>query len=347
MLNSKLGSENDPVLVLDLNDDSSRPEKNHIVLSALRDRIIHHDSIISMAASGSKYNQFSARILKNKLDERVIVGFNHVDPEYLQMFQIKLSSGDHLFDELSRSGADTFVVNETFVEQFDLDSPVGKKMSSVSTRFQEDSVIAGVAEDFFYTSLHNKIWPTYLEISKDKVFCYAYIKMREDNIQETLGFIRNEFKNIAPDLPFFYTFVEDEIAKEYENERQYGRMFGFVSFFAILIACSGLFGLMSVTVARRKREISIRKVLGASVPNIMTYVNKEYLTLVGLGNLFAWPLAYLAAEKWLQNFAYKITLTFDFFVFAGLIAFVIASTTIGFQSGKAAFVNPVDSLRHE
>lgn len=193
--------------------------------------------------------------------------------------------------------------------------------------------------------MHNQIKPTYLKISENGAYKYIYIKIKGDKIQDTVTFIKQEFNKIAADMPFFYTFMDEEIAKKYENEKRYGNMFSFVSFFAILIACSGLFGLTSLAIARRTKEISIRKILGASVSNIMKSINKEFLFLVIFGNIFAWPCAYLAAKYWLQNFAYQIVISPVPFLVAGIITFVIAFITIAVKLSRAAATNPVDSLR--
>ncbi len=345
MLNNKLRLDGDQVIVLNLDSDSSDPVRNIAIFTGLRNRLLQNNSILSLSASLSKYNMYSLMIIDNKNNEKCYVSINSIDYEYLKFFGIKLLEGRYFSKEHPGDAGGTFIVNKVFTEKFNVDSPIGKKMSDFFKYNRDDREIIGVVEDFFYSSLHNQIRPAYLKISGDQGYQYIYIKIKGDKIQDTVTFIKHEFNKIAADMPFFYTFMDEEIAKNYENEKRYGNMFSFVSFFAILIACSGLFGLTSLAIARRTKEICIRKILGASVSNIMKSINKEFLILILIGNIFAWPCAYLAAKHWLQNFAYQIVISPFPFLIAGIITFVIAFITIGVKSGKAAATNPVDSLR--
>jgi len=173
------------------------------------------------------------------------------------------------------------------------------------------------------------------------------LKIGPKNISATLEFIKNKFKEFAPGAPFEYTFLDDKVAEMYLTEERLGKTFNFLSVLAIFIACLGLLGLAFFTIERRTKEIGIRKVLGASVLDIITLLSKDFTKLVIVANVIAWPIAYYAMNKWLQNFAYRSSLNIWIFILAGAIALIIALITISFQSTKAAIANPADSLRYE
>jgi putative ABC transport system permease protein len=347
MLNEKFGIDSDQVIVLNLASDSSDPVRNRAILTGLKNNLLHENSILSLSASFSKYDRYSATFVENQNNEKCILGLNNIDFEYLPFFGIKLLEGRYFSKDHPSDAGGSVIVNKTFLEKFNVDSPIGKKLSEIFKIIRDDGEIIGVVEDFHYSSLHNQIWPTYLKISTNSGHKYIYIKIKDDNIQDTITLIKNEFNKIAPDMPFLYTFMDEEIAKKYENEKRYGSLFSFISFFAILIACSGLFGLTSLAITRRTKEISIRKVLGASISTIMKSISKEFLLLVILGNIFAWPCAYIASKTWLQNFAYQIKIGPSPFIIAGIITLLIAFLTISIKSSKAAATNPVDSLRYD
>ena len=347
MLNSKLGIDSDHVIVLDLAEDYSNPGATRAIYKDLKNNLLSKRSILSLSASHSRYDMFSGTLVADKNKNRVILLFNWTDYDYVKFFGLKLLEGRHFAKERPSDAGKTIIVNKTFVERFEVESPIGKKLSSIFPKIRLDGEIIGIVDDFHYHSLHDEIRPAYLSIATKQGYDYIYIRIKGENIQNTIGMIKSELKKIAPDMPFIYTFIDDEIAAKYENEKRYGSMFSFVSFFAILIACSGLFGLTALAVIRRIKEISIRKVFGASIPRILKLISKEFLILVIIGNIFAWPIAYYAGNSWLQNFAYKININPLPFIIAGIAAFIIAAVTISFQTIKAARKNPVDSLRYE
>ncbi len=157
----------------------------------------------------------------------------------------------------------------------------------------------------------------------------------------------NQCVSIYPSEPFDYYFVDEKLAAGYNAEMRMGRIFGYFSFIGILIACLGLFGLMAFTIEQKFKEIGVHKILGASVPNIIYLISKDYLRWIVISNLAAWPVAWFAMNKWLQNFAYRIEISWWIFVLSGGIALVIALATVSFQAIKAAVANPIESLRYE
>ena len=166
-------------------------------------------------------------------------------------------------------------------------------------------------------------------------------------MSSTMAEIEQRWKELAPHRPFLYTFLDDSFNQQYQADIRFGRLFSGFTGLAILIACLGLFGLTTYVTQQRVREIGIRKVLGASVANIVALVSKDFLGLVLLANILAWPLAWWAAGQWLQEFAYQVAVGWSVFALVGGAALLIAMLTISFQSVKAATANPVDALQQE
>jgi len=166
-------------------------------------------------------------------------------------------------------------------------------------------------------------------------------------VKKTVAKIESIVKSYAPGYPFEYRFMDDEFNNLFKNEMLIGKLSRLFAFLTILISCLGLFGLAAYTAERRTKEIGIRKVLGASVGNVVTLLSKDFLRLVGIASVIAFPLAYWMMHKWLQDFAYRISVSWWIFIAAGLLALVIAMLTVSFQAIKAAIMNPVKSLRTE
>ena len=176
---------------------------------------------------------------------------------------------------------------------------------------------------------------------------YLSIRIRSDDIATTLDFLKTRWREVVSNRPFDYFFLNDDYDKLYRTEEQIGTLFGLFSILAIFVASLGLFGLASFTAQLRIKEIGIRKVLGASISNLVLMLSKEFALLVGIPNLIAWPIAYYAMHRWLQDFAYRIDLEIWAFVLSGFLALFIALTTVSYQAWKVARTNPVDALRYE
>jgi len=178
-------------------------------------------------------------------------------------------------------------------------------------------------------------------------FSYLSVRIRPENISTTIDFVENKWHEFDPNRPFDYFFLDEIFDQMYRAEQQFGNTFVAFSVIAVVIACLGLFGLASFMAERRTKEIGIRKVLGASIINIVSQLSKDFTKWVIFANLIAWPVAFFVMNKWLQNFAYQVGLSLDTFLLAGVLALLIALLTVSFHAIKAAISNPVDALRHE
>jgi putative ABC transport system permease protein len=238
--------------------------------------------------------------------------------------------------------AEAFIINEAAVHNLQLVDPL-------KTRFEwgdKKGRVIGVVKDFQFQSLKTEINPLVIHVFPAGTRIFA-VRIQPVNIPETIAFLENKWKELDPEHPFTYHFMDDSFDRIYRSEEKLSRIFSIFSILAIFIAALGLFGLALFMVEQRTKEIGVRKVLGASVGNIFLLVSKDFAILVIFANLFAWPISYLLMRKWLQTFAYRISIQPWIFVLAAVIAFAIALLTISFQAVKAAVANPVDSLRYE
>ncbi len=264
-----------------------------------------------------------------------------VDEDYIETLGLTLKEG-RSFAEMS-PGKYAFIINEAAVRTLNLKDPVGKK----AWHSDEGGVeILGVLKDYHYASLHNKIDPLVLDY-RPNAANYMIVKIQGGNVPEALEHIKVKLDEIAPGHPLIFTFVDEFLNTLYRSEEVVSNIFKYFSLLTILIACMGLFGLSIYSAELRIKEIGVRKVLGASIPNIVLLLSKEFTKWVLVACVFALPLAYYAMNQWLENFAYRKSIGVEIFVLSALIATLIAVITVSYQSVKAAVANPVDSLRYE
>jgi putative ABC transport system permease protein len=208
--------------------------------------------------------------------------------------------------------------------------------------------VTGIVKDFHFQSLRDEITP--LVIFSNEFFRFNQflaVKIKGENMQETLGRVEAKWKELSPEAPYRFNFLDDQIQNEYAEEKRSGQLFSVFSGLAIIIACVGLFGLSAYTASLRTKEIGVRKVLGASVTGVTLLLSKDFTKLVSVAFFLAVPISWWMMNNWLQAFAYRISLGANAFVLAGLISLGIAWFTVSYQSIKAALVNPVKSLRSE
>ena len=240
------------------------------------------------------------------------------------------------------------ILNEKAVKDLGVPSPaVGQQLvwgKEKDTTWYVN--IVGVMKDFHFTSLRNEIKPFAFMKNPNHEFILT-VKLSATNISSTTAQIEKKWKAFAPDMPFEYYFLDDTFSRLYQAEQRFSKIFLYATILAIVIACLGLFGLSAFTTEQRSKEIGIRKVLGASVTNIVTLLSKESVGLILVACLIAFPVAWYVMNQWLQDFAYRIDINWWVFIIAGVLALVIALGTISFQAIKAAIANPVKSLRTE
>jgi putative ABC transport system permease protein len=271
-----------------------------------------------------------------------------VDPDYLKFFKIPVIVGNNFSGSASANGKE-YILNESLAKELLKDNPRGTMSSLIGKYFGFDSsgIIVGIAKDFNFNTLHYKIETMFLHNQKDWGYSNMSVKINGSKQKEALAFIQSVWQKNLPGHPFEFQFLDDHFDEIYRADAQVSKIVGILATLAIIISCLGLFGLASYSAERRVKEIGIRRVLGSSVQRIVSMLSKDFLKLVLIANLIAWPVAWFAINKWLQDFAYRIPMSWWIFILTGLIALFVALCTVSFQAIKAAIANPVKSLRTE
>ncbi|RJP63618.1 MAG: ABC transporter permease [Ignavibacteriales bacterium] len=275
--------------------------------------------------------------------------FLDVDYDFAKTYQVQILSGRFFSKEYS-TDTNTVVLNETAAKLFNLDNPVGKTIFNVNTNTRGSIPyrIIGVVKDFNYESLHQNIRPLIFHIGPVKqATSILTIRIRTENYSGAISSIRETWEDFLGGKNFFCTVLNENLANMYEDEIRIETVTTVFSSLAIFIACLGLFGLAAFVTEKRIKEIGIRKVLGASIFEIVILLSKEFTKWVLLANIIAWPVAYLVMNNWLQDFSYRIELSWTIFIISALLALIIALTTVSYQAIKAAMANPVESLKYE
>jgi len=236
------------------------------------------------------------------------------------------------------------IFNEAAIKLMGLKDPVGKNVRI----FERNAVIIGVVKDFHFESLHEPVKPAYMKLQgPNNGWNKIMIRVKAGEERETIARIQQFYEAYNPGFPFSFNFLDETYQKQYTTETRVSILSRYFAGLAILISCLGLFGLATFTAQRRQKEIGIRKVVGASVNSIVGMLSKDFLKLVLIAVLLAFPLSYLAMHEWLQSFAYRISIGVDVFLIAGGAVFLITVITISYQAIRAALANPVKSLRTE
>ena len=271
-----------------------------------------------------------------------------VDEDFLDVFQIGLVEG-RKFDPIAfpTDTSRAFIINKTAVERLGWDDPVGKSFEWIDRVRNRKGTVIGVVQDFHFSSLRDEIGPIALTI-RHQQFYNLGVRVKAEGMEETLAFFEETWKQFVPaDQPFEYMMWDQQFEYMYSAEQRAQALTLLSSGMAILLACMGLFGLAAFTVEQRVKEIGVRKVLGASVSNIVMLISRTFAIMVLIANLYAWPITYFAMRRWLDGFAYHTELSWWIFVLSGAVALAIALFTVSFHALRAALSNPVEALRHE
>ena len=271
-----------------------------------------------------------------------------VDHDYLTTFKIPLIAGRNFSPEKTADGRE-YIINESLARELLKDNPHKNFSSLLGQQFGFDSLgqIVGIARDFNFNSLHHKIETMFMFSQTDWGFSNMSVKINGSKPKEAIAFIQSVWRKNCADIPFDYQFLDEHFEELYRADSQISTIVGSLAILAIIISCLGLFGLASYSAEKRIKEVGIRKVLGASLNNIVLMLSRDFLKYVLIAVLIAWPLSWIAIHKWLQDYAYRVSISWWVFVMAGLMALLIALITVSFQAIRAAVANPVKSLRTE
>jgi len=270
-----------------------------------------------------------------------------VDYDFFNTLEMGLKEG-RVFDNQFGTDTSAVVLNETAAKRFGLVSPyidqvVYEGEDNTGNAFR----VIGVVADFHFRSLHNEIEPLGIFLTRNPTPANLTMRIRTSDLEGFINGAEKVFNKFIPNSVFTYEFFDERFEAMYAQESSISRLFNWFTGLGILIACLGLFGLINYIVRQRTKEIGIRKVLGASVQQVVLLLTKDYLKLIGLALILSIPIAWYGVSQWLENFAYRIELHWSVFLFAGLLTIVVAVVTVGWQSIKAAIANPINSLRSE
>lgn len=316
---------------------------------ALRNSFLQHANVMDAAMVRWPLERFGKGGVRFG-DGREIEGRTYyVGYNFLKTLEMNLVSGRDFLREMETDIGGSVIVNRMLASRMGEGDAVGKMLEIRG----ESRQVIGVVEDFAFQSLHHQIQPAALVLPPTlrdgrENGRNLLVRIKTENIPETLAYMEKKWYEIAPSgYVFRYSFFDEDIEQFYRKEHRWGTIITYASLFAIFIACLGAFGLISLAVNRRTKEIGIRKVLGASIPNITTLLSGEFFRLMVAANVLAWPLAYWSMDYWLQDFAYRIDLGVGELVLGGALTLLLVMVTVSFQAIKAALSNPVDALRYE
>jgi putative ABC transport system permease protein len=303
----------------------------------------------SSALPGRGFNWYSSNLRRETADPSTSVrgALARIDSSFASLYGLRLIAGrgfEGISPNIPQGETRPVILNETAVQAVGFDTPNDALQQLVhmgGTTFR----VVGVFKDFNWSSAHSPREAALF--TPTPAGGQLSLKVNTENLPQTIAAIERIYKTLFPGNPFSYNFVDEKFDEQYRNDQRFAALFSVFAGLAILIACLGLFGLASFSARQRTKEIGIRKVLGASVSGIVALLSKEFVKLILLANLIAWPIAYFTMNKWLQDFAYRIEIGWWVFALAGGMALLIALLTVSTQAIKAALANPVEALRYE
>jgi putative ABC transport system permease protein len=341
MRNKSLGYDEEQVLVVPLRDTAILQN-----MEALKQEWLNISGVSTVAFSSGVPNAVGGTSTAGweGADEDGGLEVNHimVDRDFMEVFGFEVVAGRGFSSDFPGDAAVAYVLNEAAVQAIGWDEPVGKNLEIGGN----EAPVIGIVKDFHYQSLHQPIGPIVLHF-QDPLYRMASLKLRPEQVQETLEAVEAVFQRVSPDRPFEYYFLDETFDNLYRSEERFGRISAYVTALALLLACLGLLGLTASVVEYRTKEVGIRKVLGATVPGIVRLLSTDFLKLVGIAFIVAAPLAYFVVQRWLEDFAYRIQIGPGIFLVTGVLVLFIALLTVSYQSVKAALADPVKSLRYE
>jgi len=321
---------------------------------AIKESLLTYPGISAVSASqqrlGNNLHQTGVVFHGENGTKELAVSQNIVDPDYLTLYKIPLVAGRNFSNDYQTDNGKAYIINENLAHELLKEEKNAKVESLIGKRFgfggmDSAGSIIGIAKNFNFNSLHHKIETLCMLSQRDWGYSEISVRLNGSSSRESIEHIKAVWKKIVPDYPLDYKFLDQHFEELYKSDKQVSEVVGILASLAIVISCLGLFGLASFAAEKRIREIGIRKVLGASVQSIVGMLSRDFVKLVIIANIIAWPLAWFALYNWLQSFAFRIEIRWWIFVMAGLASLIIALFTVCFQAVKASLANPVKSLK--
>ena len=329
-------------------DDSNivvvnKEQVKHSEAAIFKSELLKNSNIVDVAAKNGGQWMTGAKVAN---DSSISFNYETVDESYIPELKIPLVEGRNFSRAYPSDSTNAVLVNESFVKQAGWKNPIGQTVNFFYNNNEIYHVI-GVVKDYHYLALNQKIGPQLFTMKNNNLYGTFNIKIRPGSETESLKYIQKTFKRFFPLSPYSYVFKDQQKLTAYQAEAKWKQIIFFGAILTIFISCIGLFGLSVLSAEKRTKEIGIRKVLGASVQHVVTILSADFLKLVMIALVIAIPLAMITANKWLQNYPYRIALNWWMFAIASLLVAMVALTTVSFQAIKAAMANPAKSLRTE
>ncbi len=340
--NKDLGFNREHIVIIPLNEILSRNYESY------KNEILQNPKIINVTTASNMptgIGNINPVYWEGQTTENYkTINWAAVDYDYFDTFEMTIVDGRKFLREYS-TDLQNYIINEEAVKLMGFESVIGKMFSI----WENEGRIIGVVKNFHSNSLHSEIVPVVFTIDPNWSWSLSriFVKITPDNISETLDYLKSVTAKFVPDYPFDYSFLDEHFDRQYRGDRQIGTIFKYFSIIAIFISCLGLIGLTVYMAEQKTKEIGIRRVFGASKSFIMMLLSKEFLTLIGIANIIAWPIAYIVIEKLLDSYAYKTGISIWIFISAGIFTLLLAFFTISLQIMKAARTNPVETLKYE
>ena len=312
--------------------------------NAFQEAVQSHHAVLKTTRTGHALSNMVASVFDVKSNGAILEEVEHFefDLEFLETLRIRLKSGRGF--ERDGDARTSVLVNEALVEKLGWQAPLGKTLRMG----RRELTVIGVVQNFHFHSLHHSIRPAVMLLYPTSFRPnMLMLRIRPDDRAGTVRFLKEKWEEMATDDVFYSSFLDEDIDRQYRDEKRWLSILGYATVFAVFIACLGAFGLTSLTVARRTKEIGIRKVVGAPTSRIVSLLTREYVVLVGIAALIAWPATYVAAERWLRDFAYRVDPRIGTFLLGSLLMLLMVLLAVSLQVTRAARANPVDALRYE
>jgi putative ABC transport system permease protein len=343
--NKDIGFNKDQIMLIKMNDEASDK------YDQLKTALLSESNVIGVAGSGQRLgNNFHQWGFKAKVDSGIInitPSNVLVDYDYLDVYGIKLVAGRNFSKDYAEDDGLSFIINEAFAKELGFENPIGQKVGHGYYPNDSLGTIIGVTEDFHFNSLHHKVNTLSMVIHSSWTYNELSVKINGTNTAQSIADVERVYNQFVSKYPLRYEFLDDHISELYKADDQMGSVVSIMAVLSIFIGCMGLFGLASIAIKRRIKEIGIRKVMGASMQQLMILLSKSFAMMILVAFLLATPMTYLFLTGWLDNFAYRVAINPLVFLVGVVLALVIAMLTISFHVIKAASSNPVKSLKYE
>ncbi|MGB6339612.1 MAG: FtsX-like permease family protein, partial [Candidatus Aminicenantaceae bacterium] len=345
--NQILGFDKSNVLVIPIRTNSIK-QNAEALKAELKQNPLILNATITVGVPGSLMATDVITWLEEGGKQLLTVRMTYTDHDFIKTMGMKIIKGRDFSQDFLTDTMEAFIINESMVKELQLKDPL-------KTRFawggewhgkEKKGRVIGVVKNFQFQSLKTDIDPLVIHIDPDRTRVFA-IRINPENLPDTIEFIKKIWVKVDPDHPFEFSFLDDTLNRQYTAEEKLSLIFGYFAVLAVIIAALGLFGLIAFIAEQRTKEIGIRKIAGASTGQIFALFTWEFVGLVSLSNIVAWPVAYFIMYKWLQNFAYRVGIRWEIFILVGALSIGIVLLTVSYQALKSALSNPVNSLRYE